>query len=185
MKYVKYKPDVMNKVIEWLGDVKIDTILDIGAGIANDSKHLQNIYGSEIWILEGDSKNNSQKLDTARKAKWNNSADEMKYYWDLEVLDSVHQRKHTEKYKIIDCDNINIPKGVTFDLISSYLSCGFHYPISTYYNVIKDYSHTNTRYIFDIRLGKGQQPVLDPEVEIIKVIHETKKYARCEIMFNF
>jgi len=185
MKYVKYKPDVMNKVIEWLGDVKIDTILDIGAGIANDSKHLQNTYGSEIWILEGDSKNNSKKSENARKAKWNNSADEMKYYWDLNKLRAVHDRKETTKYHIVDCDNITFPAGMKFDLISSYLSCGFHYPISTYYKVIKNYSHSDTRYIFDVRLGKGQQPVLDSEAEIIKVIHETKKYARCEIIFNF
>jgi hypothetical protein len=183
--YVKYNPEIMNKVIDYLGDIKIENILDIGAGIANDSKHLQRTYDSEIWILEGDSKNNVKKSPDVRKAKWNNSADDMSYYWSLEDLKAVHERKTTKKYHIVDCDNIILPSDIKFDLISSYLSCGFHYPISTYYNLIKKYSHNNTRCIFDIRLGKGQQPVLDPEVEIVKIIHQTKKYARCEIKFNF
>jgi len=183
--YVKYKPEIMNKVIDYIGDIRIDKILDIGAGIANDSKHLQKFYDSEIWILEGDSKNNIKKTDTVRKAKWNNSADEMSYYWDLDKLNAVHKRKGTKKYHIVDCDNIKFPENIKFDLISSYLSCGFHYPISTYYNVIKKYSYDNTRYIFDIRLGKGQKPVLESETEIVKIIHQTKKYARCEIKFNF
>lgn len=180
-----YDPRIMDDIISYLGNIKIKKILDIGAGVAKDSKHLQKTYNNEIWILEGDAKNNVNKNKGALKGKWNTTADNFSYYWTLAGLDSVHKRIGTTKYFLIDCDNITIPADVKFDLINSYLSCGFHYPISTYYNLIKDHSHPETKYIFDLRVGKGGKIITHPEFEILHIFHKTGKVCRALIQFNF
>jgi hypothetical protein len=69
------------------------------------------------------------------------------------------------------------------------MSCGFHYPLNTYYEFIKKHSHNDTKYIFDIRIRKYKNSdfvkiLLPPEVKILKTIYECDKYHTCELKFN-
>lgn len=160
-------------------------ILDIGAAFGVTSRSLQRLQGSELWVLEDDSKNNSKKPQDLRKGKWNERAETYSYYHGIDHLRRTYAELGATNYHIIDCDNIEIPQDIQFDLISSYMSCGFHYPLSTYYDLIQRHSHANTRYVFDIRTGKGQI-MLPPEAEIVHVFFTAgRKYQRCELKFNF
>lgn len=172
-------------LIESHFNIPFNKILDIGAGKALQGKELQKLYGSELWILEGDDKNNNKKSKDARKVKWNGSADNFLYYWNLDNLKHYHNSSGTTNYHILDCDNLNIPEDIKFDLICSWLSCGFHYSLSTYYDVIKKHSHSNTKYVFDIRIDKDKL-LLPPEATVVHTfITYGRKFARCEIKFNF
>jgi trans-aconitate methyltransferase len=44
-------------------------ILDIGCGLAWESRLFNQKYGSELWLLDGDTKNNDTKLSTASEEK--------------------------------------------------------------------------------------------------------------------
>jgi len=163
---------------------KFGRILDIGAAFGEVSRSLQRLHGSEIWILEGDSANNAKKPESKRKGKWNDSAESYSYYHGLDHLRRAYQGLGATNFHIVDCDNIDIPDDVKFDLICSFMSCGFHYPLSTYYDLIRRHSHANTRYVFDLRTGKGNI-VKPPEVEILHTFFAAgRKYIRCEIKFN-
>jgi hypothetical protein len=163
---------------------KFGRILDIGAAFGDVSRSLQRLHGSEIWILEGDSANNDKKTQDMRKGKWNDTADSYFYYHSLDRLRRAYHDLGATNFHIVDCDNINIPADIKFDLISSYMSCGFHYPLSTYYDLIRRHSHENTRYVFDLRTGKGNI-VKPPEVEILHTFFAAgRKYIRCELKFN-
>jgi hypothetical protein len=163
---------------------KFDKILDIGAAFGDVSRSLQRLQGSEIWILEGDREKNADKSPVNRKGKWNDSADSYQYYHSLDRLRRAYHDLGATNFHIVDCDNINIPADIKFDLICSFMSCGFHYPLSTYYDLIRRHSHENTRYVFDLRTGKGNI-VKPPEVEILHTFFAAgRKYIRCELKFN-
>jgi hypothetical protein len=185
--YDDYKPtdDLMANSIANHFDDKFEKVLDIGAGIARQGRGIQKIYDNEIWILEGDAKNNNKKLPGAKKAKWHDTADNFYYYWYLDELRYVHEKIGTKKYHIIDCDDINISKDVKFDLICSWLSCGFHYPLSTYYHLFKNHSHKNTKFVFDIRIQKDQIMIPNEAKIVHTFFTEGRKYSRCEIVFDF
>jgi hypothetical protein len=164
--------------------VQFAKILDIGAAFGDVTRSVQKLHGSHIWILEGDAKNNAAKTQR-RKGKWNDTADTFSYYHSLDQLRKMYKALGAHDFHIVDCDNIDIDADIKFDLICSYLSCGFHYPLSTYYDLIQRHSHSNTKYVFDLRMGKGQLQ-LPPEAEILHTFFVAgRKYARCELRFNF
>jgi hypothetical protein len=93
----------------------------------------------------------------------------MSYYAPLSDL-----RKHYDsqgmKYVQVDGNKIDIPKDIKFDLITSYLSCGFHYPISTYCDLIKKHSNEDTVVIMDIRRKTLKHQGVD--INVISVLNK-------------
>jgi hypothetical protein len=99
-------------------------------------------------------------------------------------LDAELRKLNTPTYHLIDCNVLNIRDDIKFDIITSWLSCGFHYPVSTYRELILKHSHKNTRVVVDLRtLGKGQEPILEGGVEIVSVLERYKKHVTAEIRF--
>ena len=84
-----------------------------------------------------------------------------------------------------DVNNISIPKDKKFDLITSWLSCGFHYPVSTYKDLILQHSHKDTRIFLDIRLHLKTKEIFhnDNSIEILKILNRHRKYIAAEIRF--
>ena len=159
-------------------------ILDIGCGLAWESRLFNQKYGSELWLLDGDTKNNDTKLLTASEGEYHSTPNEFLYYYPLQKLDEELKKLGTQNYYLVDCNNIQIGEDVKFDLITSRVSCGFHYPSSTYRDLILKHSHENTKIIFDIRIKTKQiNPVLEGGVEIIQLLYKHEKYVTAEIKF--
>jgi ubiquinone/menaquinone biosynthesis C-methylase UbiE len=119
-------------------------ILDIGCGLAWESRMFNEKYGSELWLLDGDYKDNDQKPEYSSQASWHHSADDFMYYYPLSKLKTELEKLDTKNYHLVDCNNLNFPEDVKFDLITSWISCGFHYPVATYRDLILKHSHENT-----------------------------------------
>ena len=159
-------------------------ILDIGCGLAWESRLFNEKYGSELWLLDGDTKNNDTKLLTASEGAYHSTPNEFLYYYPLQKLDEELKKLGTQNYYLVDCNNIQIVEDVKFDLITSWVSCGFHYPSSTYRDLILKHSHENTKIIFDIRIKTKQiNPVLEGGVELIQSLNNRRKYVTAEIKF--
>ena len=159
-------------------------ILDIGCGLAWESRLFNQKYGSELWLLDGDTKNNDTKLLTASEGEYHSTPNEFLYYYPLQKLDEELKKLGTQNYYLVDCNNIQIVEDVKFDLITSWVSCGFHYPSSTYRDLILKHSHVNTKIIFDIRIKTKQiNPVLEGGVEIVQSLNKRRKYVTAEIKF--
>lgn len=181
--YQQLKKENFHLVSNFLLD-KPKKILDIGCGLAWESREFNQAFGSELWLLDGDSKNNDTKLPTAATGAYHSSSDEFLYYYPLQKLDEELQKLNTENYHLIDCNNIQIDENIKFDLITSWVSCGFHYPSSTYRDLILKHSHANTKIIFDIRIKrKHSNPLLEPGVEIVNILNQRSKYVTAEIRF--
>lgn len=159
-------------------------ILDIGCGLAWESRLFNQKYGSELWLLDGDYKDNSNKPEYSSQASWHHTADDFMYYYPLQKLKEELDRLETKNYNLIDCNRINLPSDLKFDLITSWISCGFHYPSSTYRDLILKHSHPDTKIIFDIRIKRKQtNPILESGVEIVHILNERSKYVTSEIKF--
>jgi hypothetical protein len=157
-------------------------LLDIGCGLAWESRMFGNQFNTELWLIDGDANNNKDKDSNSKETKYHESANSFLFYHTLELLDAELKKLNTPAYHLIDCNVLNIPNEIKFDLITSWLSCGFHYPVSTYRELILKHSHKDTRVIVDLRTtGKGQDPILESGVEIVSILAKYKKHVTAEI----
>ena len=162
----------------------IGRLLDIGCGFAYDSRWFNEKYGTELWLLDGDASTNAAKSGSASYGNWNTDSSELKFYHTFEFLDSKLKKLGTKNYHLIDANNINIPDDVKFDVITSWLSCGHHYPVNTYIELMRKHSHANTRILLDIRCKGTETNFIGVDgFEIVKVISNVggKKRATVEI----
>jgi hypothetical protein len=103
----------------------------------------------------------------------------------MEFLKLELDKRNTKNYHLVDANNIIIPEDKKFDVITSWLSCGFHYPVSTYKDLILKHSHENTKVVMDLRTHiKTKQIILEDGVEIVEVLNTYKKYSTAVIRFK-
>jgi len=58
------------------------------------------------------------------------------------------------------------------------VSCGFHYPVATYRDLILKHSHENTVVVMDIRRKrKNANFKIEEGIEIIEILNQRQKYA--------
>ena len=159
-------------------------ILDIGCGKAYESREFNKKYKSNLWLIEGNSNNNTE-MTTSSKGKYHSSADEFLYYFPIDLVKKELDKLDTQNYTLLDCSaKIELPEDLKFDLITSYLSCGYHYPLSTYKDLILKHSHKDTKLVFDIRNRKGAL-ILEDGVEVVHEFYKHgSKYAMCQIKFK-
>jgi hypothetical protein len=158
-------------------------ILDIGCGLAWESRLFGEKYNSELWLLDGDTSNNDTKLPTANTGKYHTTTDDFLFYHPLTQLDLELKKLGTKNYHLIDCNNINIPEDIKFDLITSWVSCGFHYPVNTYKELILKHSHPGTKIVMDLRVMYKKTGMPEPEegVKVVNVLHRRNKYIMAEL----
>jgi SAM-dependent methyltransferase len=162
----------------------VGRLLDIGCGFAWDSRWFGEKYGTELWLLDGDASTNAIKSETASYGNWNTDPNQLKFYHTFEFLNTKLQELGTKNYHLVDANNINIPGDVKFDVITSWLSCGHHYPVRTYIDLMKKHSHENTKIILDIRCkGTATNYIGVDGFEVVNVVSNAggKKRASVEI----
>lgn len=160
-------------------------ILDIGCGLAWESRMFEQRYGTELWLLDGDYDNNDHGPQrTQMQARYCQDVKDFAFYYRLDFLRNELDKLGTKNYHLVDCNNVDINPKVKFDVITSWVSCGFHYPVSTYRDLIQAHSHDNTVVVMDLRIpAKAPGPIVDPDVEIVAVINRRPKYATCHLRF--
>lgn len=159
------------------------SILDIGCGLAWEARWFNEKYGTELWLIDGDASDNDKKLKNASEIRYHETADTMLFYNSLSSLDNELKKYGTTNYKLIDCNNIVIPENKKFDLITSWLSCGFHYPANTYKDLIINHSSIQTKIIFDMRVHLKTKKIIDKNVQVINLLNQESKYISAEIKF--
>lgn len=139
-KYKKIKQEHFIKIDEYL-NFPIKNILDIGCGIAHESVQFSKKYKTALTLLDSNSTTGrTGGYSDADNFGFYNRLDDLKKYFSNLELDNVEL--HDIKY---------YQSNEKFDVICSYLSCGFHYPLDTYFDLMKKHMHENTRLIFSLR----------------------------------
>ena len=158
-------------------------ILDIGCGLAWESRMFNEKYGSHMWLIDGDVSDNDKKLPSAGEGAYHQTANDFLYYYSLERIDNELKKLRTKNYHLIDCNNINLDSDLKFDLITSWVSCGYHYPANTYKELIEKHSTSDTKIILDIRKNKQQIVGSEQGIEIVNILNERQKYVTAEVKF--
>jgi SAM-dependent methyltransferase len=161
------------------------SILDIGCGLAWESRMFNDKYGTELWLLDGDTDSNATKSKLASVKDYHVDSNEFLFYHSMSWLKEQLDANGTKNYNLIDANNISIPKDKKFDVITSWLSCGFHYPASTYKDLILQHSHENTRIFLDIRVHLKNKEIFynDDNIKILKILSKYRKHISAEIRF--
>lgn len=181
--YQKIKEENFKKIDEYIKSAPT-RILDIGCGLAWESRFFNQKYNSELFLLDGDFDDNASDGTVQMQARYSTDPKKFAFYYKLDFLKEELDRLNTKNYQLVDCNNISINEDIKFDLITSWVSCGFHYPINTYRDLILKHSHKDTIVIMDLRiLAKSEGPIIDNGVEIVNVINRRQKYATSHIKF--
>lgn len=160
-------------------------ILDIGCGLAWESRLFAGKYDSELYLLDGDFDDNSQDGSILVQARYSTDPKRFAFYYKLDFLAQELDKLGTINYKLIDCNKIEIDESIKFDLITSWVSCGFHYPVNTYRDLISRHSHDRTAIVMDLRIpAKTRDPILDDGVEIVDIVNKRSKYVTAHIRFK-
>jgi len=163
------KKAIFNTVSNYVGPV--GTMLDIGCGLAREASMFQKAFGTKLYLLDGDfdsTKDNRRdiKYGPVDNFKFYSKIDDLKKFWDSQDMD----------YTFVDANNILVDENVKFDLIYSAVSCGFHYPATTYKKLLTHHVHKDTKIILDIRKDSNQSGI-----EIINIVSTFRKYITAEI----
>jgi hypothetical protein len=180
--YQRYKKDNYQALLKYLIDPP-KSILDIGCGLAFESRMFNHDHGSEIWLLDGDISANKSSQSTS--TGYSSTAENFRFYHSFDWLKKELESRGTKEYRMVDVNNIDIPADKKFDVIWSFLSCGFHYPASSYRDLMLKHSHENTRIIVDLRTDlKTKYPYKEDCYEIVGQIAEGRKHITVEIKFR-
>ena len=178
-KYIAIKQRLFEKVDAYIGR-PTKCILDIGCGFAKTSELFQKKYGCDLYLLESD----IGKSSGTRIGKWG-SADNFQWYLPISRLEQAWQEQGMS-YNLVDGSDPKIPSDVKFDLVYSWLSCGFHYPVSTYKTLIQNHTHKDSIIIVDFRNNLTASQIAQSDqnqYRIIKVLEENNKKRTCHIEF--
>jgi SAM-dependent methyltransferase len=159
-------------------------ILDIGCGLAWESRMFNEKYGTELYLLDGDYDDNPQDRELVQ-ARYSKDAGRFAFYYKLDFLRDQLDKLGTKDYRLIDSNHVRLPWNIKFDLITSWVSCGFHYPVNTYRDLILKHSKESTCVVMDLRvLPKTQDPVLDENIELVEIVNTRRKYVTAEIKIS-
>lgn len=149
---------------------KCGSILDIGCGLALSDvalyNHYKNNYNKKpnIFLLD------KNEFDTTKISGFN------KEYKGYNSMDAAHDILTTngvdsDKINLYETDNFDELYDKKYDIISSFLSCGWHYDVSTYMDLFdKTLSDTGVL-ILDIRHDTGQVETVKSKFNLHRQIY--------------
>jgi len=171
--------DVKRGYLKWVAEdfagmepvlpAHVDTILEIGCGMAAIEVHLKRKYpNAKLWLLDGTGANIVKFDDTdsdVGKGGWN------------ENLQPYNSREHTEM--LLEANGVKVDRWIDIgtkehlkaDLILSMASWGYHYPFSTY--------SVEGFVICDLRRGREDARIQRVMANGGKNIFKGPKYERC------
>jgi len=141
--------DEYNKLIPHLPD-ECQTIWDVGAGFAGIDVFLSKHYKNDPELYLTDFNKTDQNIF------YGFNPGGYCAYNSFDIAKELLETNGVKNYYFDDLNGVrNIPASA--DIILSLLSCGFHYPVSTYQNDFIIRSHLRTVLILDIRKGEENQ----------------------------
>jgi hypothetical protein len=120
----------------------------------------QKKYGTELYLLDGDISGNPAQADRAAKY---GTAEDFMFYVSTDDLKKEWDRKGM-RYTFLDAKATDIPNDVKFDLVYSWISCGFHYPVSTYKTLIQKHTTAQSTVIMDFRRKSLNEQIKDFDI---------------------
>lgn len=149
-----------------------ENMLDIGCGLGGINIFLSNHYNGDVnhYLLD---KTEISKIyyGFRQTPAAYNSLNVTREFLTSNGIDN-------ERLTTIDIRSDEFPTDTDFCLIISLKSWGFHYPIETYLNDVKNALNEDGKLIVDIRKGTNSLDILNNNFDQTDTIIDSKKYVR-------
>jgi hypothetical protein len=149
-------------------------MLDIGCGIAGIDVLLSRHYALGVMLHLLD------KTEVARRVYYGFNQ-KAAFYNSLSIARDLllYNGVPGDRIRLHEATAENeIPFGTEIDLVISFISWGFHYPVSTYLDRVHDLLSEGGRLILDVRKGSDGLADLERRFGSYQVILEREKYDR-------
>ena len=164
--------DEVANFVKFLDDDRPMKIVDIGPGIGLHAAAMSSrLKISDILLIDIE-KSNSRHHGWASEGAGYNSLESAKAFI----------REQNESVDIVTVnpkkDTLSRDFGHRFDLIMSFLSCGFHYPADIYLNFYKQHlDHEQGKLVLDLRRGIDHSTLLE-HFTVVETIEKGEKHDR-------
>jgi SAM-dependent methyltransferase len=155
-------------------------ILDIGCGLAFESEMFQQKYNSNLYLLDGDFESTA---NISRDRDYSATTPLAFYSKITDLTSSFDSRKI--RYNFINANAINLEKNLIFDFVFSNVSCGYHYPLSVYADLLRKHTNKNSIMVFDIHSRYFKEQI-DPLFDVLEIKNYPgqKKIIKCQVKFK-
>ena len=150
----------------------VESILDIGCGLAGIDILLSKHYGKpELFLMDNSEVNGQVVYGYDRRRS---------FYSSFEATEALLKANYIENYNLIDIKEKRLPVFKKIDLVISLLSCGYHYPVTEYLEYINTILSENGTLIIDIReLTDGIEVVQKVFPKIKEISYYNKSIRIC------
>ncbi|MBW2617541.1 MAG: methyltransferase domain-containing protein [Deltaproteobacteria bacterium] len=149
-------------------------VLDIGCGLGGIDElvygHFSRFGPVELYLADRDYVSETVTYDFAEESAAYNSL-------ALTRAFLVGRGVDQEAIQTVDVDKAGLPGGVSFDLILSFLSWGFHFPVETYLDYAKSHLNPDGVLLLDTRTGMEAARLLG-EHFVAEVVYQDSKVSR-------
>ncbi len=148
--------------------------LDIGCGIG-----AINVFLHQAFAAAGDVEHVLFDRDTEGGEVYYDFHARAAAYNDLSLTRAYLERHGvpSEAIRTVDVDREAPPDDITYDIVVSLISWGFHYPIETYADYVADHLAPGGVLILDVRRDTDGLEGLARRFDL-EIVHETRKYDR-------
>lgn len=147
------------------------TIWDIGAGVGGIDVRLYHRYANpSLYLTDYNTTDDTIYYGYKQKTAAYNSLDAAR---ELLTTNGVLD----EDIHLDDLSSKRRARPIKADIVISLLSCGFHYPLSTYYTEIVARTAPGSVLIVDLRQGKSHGVAIGKDFDIL-ALNNHKKHTR-------
>lgn len=147
------------------------------AGLPKPANYSRKNTEPNFYLLEGEKSSSAG----TRLGKYG-EVDNFSFYLPVNNLRDAWEAQGMT-YTYVNGAAPNVPSDVKFDLVYSWLSCGFHYPINTYRDFIKSHTTPESIIIMDVRL-KFYHQLLTPDYTVVKILESNAKKHTVHFRIN-
>jgi SAM-dependent methyltransferase len=157
-------------MIEQYLPIKCDSILDIGCGLALSDIAIYNHYKShyshdiDVYLLD------KNEFDTTKISGFNK---EYKGYNSMSAANDtlVSNGVPSDRIHMYETDDFDVLFEKKYDIITSFLSCGWHYDVSTYVDLFEQTLSDDGVLVLDIRHDTGQVETVKSKFNLHRQIY--------------
>jgi SAM-dependent methyltransferase len=149
-------------------------VLDIGCGLGGIDLAIYRHYGTaDLWLLDREGNSPIYYGFRSVAAHYNSLAVSRAFLEQNGVAE--------EHVTTIDVDVAGFPAGVSFDLVISLLSWGFHYPLNTYIDEVVRALSPDGVVVVDVRATTDGENLLRDRFAHVTVLQRNPKYIRLAV----
>lgn len=158
--YTTLSEDEYSAIKEYLNPYP-ERILEIGCGLGRMSIFLNRKHPGTTRYYLADTSEISEKNNMYG---WNPGT----WYNDLSLTKEFCDLNGLTNYEIIDLRKEELGELKNIDLVYSFMSVGFHYPLEEYFDVLKSVLNENGTMIFGVRRGQYENSPILSEFLFVK-----------------